>query len=56
VTCGNPEDVIATTNYGDSFVSAFARDNLFGAQFHPEKSHRFGMAMIKNFLEWEHAQ
>jgi glutamine amidotransferase len=56
VSCSNPEDVIATTDYGDSFVSAFARDNLFGAQFHPEKSHRFGMAMIKNFLEWEHAQ
>ena len=56
VSCSNPDDVIATTDYGDSFVSAFARDNLFGAQFHPEKSHRFGMAMVKNFLEWEHAQ
>jgi glutamine amidotransferase len=56
VSCNNPEDVIATTHYGDSFVSAFARENLFGAQFHPEKSHRFGMAMVKNFLEWDHAQ
>jgi len=56
VTCNNPEDVIATTHYGDTFVSAFARENLFGAQFHPEKSHRFGMAMVRNFLEWDHAQ
>lgn len=56
VSCNNPEDVIATTHYGDTFVSAFARENLFGAQFHPEKSHRFGMAMVKNFLEWDHAQ
>ncbi|MBQ5939638.1 imidazole glycerol phosphate synthase subunit HisH [Massilia sp. AB1] len=56
VSCSNPEDVIATTEYGGSFVSAFAKDNLFGAQFHPEKSHRFGMAMIKNFLEWDHAE
>lgn len=56
VTCNDPADIVATTEYGASFVSAFARDNLFGVQFHPEKSHRFGMAIIKNFLEWENAQ
>lgn len=56
VSCNNPEDVIATTEYGNTFVSAFARNNLYGVQFHPEKSHRFGMAMLKNFLAWENAQ
>lgn len=56
VSCNDLEDIVATTDYGGSFVSAFARDNLFGAQFHPEKSHRFGMALIKNFLEWDHAE
>jgi glutamine amidotransferase len=56
VKCNETADVVATTTYGDRFVSAFERDNLFGAQFHPEKSHRFGMAMIKKFVEWGHAQ
>lgn len=56
VQCNDAADVVATTTYGEHFVSAFERGNLFGAQFHPEKSHRFGMAMIKKFVEWEHAQ
>ncbi|WP_426104722.1 imidazole glycerol phosphate synthase subunit HisH [Massilia sp. TSP1-1-2] len=56
VRCNDPDDVIATTEYGAPFVSVFGRDNLFGAQFHPEKSHRFGMAMMAHFLEWQHAQ
>lgn len=56
VSCNDPDDVIATTEYGVPFVSVFGRDNLFGAQFHPEKSHRFGMAMMSHFLEWQHAQ
>jgi glutamine amidotransferase len=54
--CNDARDVIATTEYGDRFVSVFGRDNLFGAQFHPEKSHRFGMAMMAHFLAWQHAQ
>jgi glutamine amidotransferase len=56
VKCNESSDVVATTTYGDRFVSAFERGNLFGAQFHPEKSHRFGMAMIKKFVEWGYAQ
>jgi glutamine amidotransferase len=49
--CAKEADVLATTTYGYTFTSAYSRDNIFGVQFHPEKSHRFGMALIKNFLK-----
>jgi imidazole glycerol-phosphate synthase subunit HisH len=39
------------TNYGIEFDSAIGKDNIFGVQFHPEKSHRFGMRILKNFAE-----
>lgn len=42
---------VLTTNYGITFDSAVQRDNVFGAQFHPEKSHRFGMQLFKNFAK-----
>ena len=45
----NHEDSVLKTNYGVSFDSAIQRGNIFGAQFHPEKSHRFGMQFLKNF-------
>ena len=45
----NQEDSVLKTNYGVSFDSAIQRGNIFGAQFHPEKSHRFGMQFLKNF-------
>jgi glutamine amidotransferase len=51
VKCNNTSDVIATADYGGEFVAAFNRDNLYGVQFHPEKSHRFGMSLIKKFVE-----
>lgn len=46
----HPSDVAATAEYGADFACAFARDNVFGTQFHPEKSHRFGMALFARFL------
>lgn len=53
VVCNNGEDVIATTVYGDEFTAAIQKGNIFGVQFHPEKSHGFGKALMKRFLEIE---
>ena len=47
-----PEDpalIATTTAYGDEFVSAIARDNVFACQFHPEKSQRAGLRILENF-------
>lgn len=48
--CDRKEDVLATAVHGAQFHCAFSRGNLFGVQFHPEKSHRFGMALMRRFL------
>lgn len=44
-----PSSVMFRTEYGAKFASGVFKDNVFGVQFHPEKSHRFGMALLKNF-------
>nr|WP_068892646.1 imidazole glycerol phosphate synthase subunit HisH [Pedobacter panaciterrae] len=49
VKCHNDADILATANYGINFTCAFQCDNIFGTQFHPEKSHKFGMQVLKNF-------
>ncbi len=51
VECNNQNDVFGTTHYGQDFVSAFQHDNIIGMQFHPEKSHQFGMELFKNFTK-----
>jgi glutamine amidotransferase len=48
--CADPNDVVATAAYGYSFPAVVARNNVLGAQFHPEKSHRFGLKLLANFL------
>jgi len=51
VVCGDDRDVLTTTHYGQDFVSAFEKGNIIGTQFHPEKSHKFGMRLLKNFID-----
>jgi glutamine amidotransferase len=53
VVCRSESDVLSTTTYGERFVSALRHRNIFGTQFHPEKSHRFGMQLLRNFLRAE---
>lgn len=42
-------ETIGQTEYGQSFTSSFNKDNIFGVQFHPEKSHRYGMDLLRSF-------
>ena len=49
VQCKDPSDILATTHYGLEFASMVQRDNIIGAQFHPEKSHFHGVRLLENF-------
>jgi imidazole glycerol-phosphate synthase subunit HisH len=49
VQCNSFNDVLTTTNYGIDFHSIIQHQNIYGAQFHPEKSHKFGMKLLQNF-------
>lgn len=51
VNCFNSRDVISTTTYGYEFTSAINSGNIYGVQFHPEKSHKYGMQLLRNFVE-----
>lgn len=51
VDCANKDDILCTTQYGQEFVSGFQHQNIFGLQFHPEKSHKFGMELLANFCK-----
>lgn len=51
VVCAREEDALAVTPHGYDFVSAVACGHVMGTQFHPEKSHRYGLRLLKNFVE-----
>lgn len=49
--CESQDDILATVNYGYDFPSIIKKENIIGVQFHPEKSHKYGMKLLKNFIE-----
>jgi glutamine amidotransferase len=53
LAAANDDDVIATAGYGGPITAFVGRDNMAGAQFHPEKSQKLGLALIANFLRWK---
>ena len=51
IRCENKINVIASSQYGFEFAAAVNKENIWGVQFHPEKSHQFGLKVLKNFVE-----
>jgi glutamine amidotransferase len=51
VACNDKKDILTTTDYGFEFASAIEKENIYATQFHPEKSHKYGIKLIQNFIE-----
>lgn len=51
ILCHDENDVSITCQYGHDFVAGFRKDNMMGVQFHPEKSHKYGMELMRYFVE-----
>jgi glutamine amidotransferase len=49
VQCKDPSDILTLTEYGHPFTSMVSKGNIMGTQFHPEKSHKYGMKLLQNF-------
>ena len=52
LSCNNPEDCLAETVYGNTISSMIQKNNIYGTQFHPEKSHHDGFELLKRFAEF----
>ena len=50
--CQNKKDVLATCNYQQSITAIVGKENIIGTQFHPEKSQKVGLEILKNFIRW----
>jgi len=50
--CADAQSVVATADYGITFCAALRHDNVWGTQFHPEKSGKVGLRILENFLSW----
>lgn len=50
--CYNNNDIAVTASYGYNFAAGVIRDNIMGMQFHPEKSHKYGMQLLENFIKY----
>jgi len=53
LTTKQKDCIIATTSYGNQIIVAVAKENIFGTQFHPEKSQKNGLKILENFIKWE---
>jgi len=51
VVCNDVNDILFYSSYGSDFVAGFEKNNILGVQFHPEKSHKYGMELFQNFLK-----
>lgn len=51
LVCKDDKDILATSEYGHSFTAMVEKNNIFGAQFHPEKSHKYGMEILNQFAK-----
>ncbi|MBP9098251.1 MAG: imidazole glycerol phosphate synthase subunit HisH [Ferruginibacter sp.] len=52
MACYHEADILAESNYSYNFVAAVEKENVLGVQFHPEKSHKFGMKLYENFIKF----
>lgn len=55
VSCSDSDAVLTKSVYGTEFVSSVQQGNIFGTQFHPEKSHASGLQLLRNFMGYRHA-
>lgn len=51
VVCADPQDAVLEAEHGVGFVAGFEHENILGVQFHPEKSHKFGLKLLENFVK-----